>query len=125
VAETADNSQLTLLTTISDFDDSTLPFLVSKNKTFAEKTSADFEMHEGHDYTIRTSPKTFLTEILFVDWLKTVFLPWIETRVSECITKTKLHFLSTGMPPKSLPESWRPPVLKELSSSNSLLISRI
>jgi hypothetical protein len=33
-------------------------------------------MYEGHDYTIRTSPETFMNEILLIDWLKAVFPPW-------------------------------------------------
>jgi hypothetical protein len=37
-------------------------------------------MHEWHHYTTRTAPKTFMTEVLFVDSLKIVFLPWIEAR---------------------------------------------
>jgi hypothetical protein len=67
------------LTAISTYCDSTLPFFVSKNKPFEKKRLADFEVHKGHDYTIRTAPKAFMTEVLFVDWLKTVFLQWIET----------------------------------------------
>jgi hypothetical protein len=80
VPETHDDSQLTLLTAISAFGDSTPPFFVSKNKTFEKKRLADFERYERHNSTIRTSPKTFVTEVSFVDWLKTVFLPQIETR---------------------------------------------
>jgi hypothetical protein len=34
------------------------------------------QMYEGHDYTIRTSPKTIMNEILVIDWLRAVFLPW-------------------------------------------------
>jgi hypothetical protein len=68
------------LTGISAFGDSTPPFFVSKNKTFEKKKLTDFEMHEGHRYTIRTAPQTSMTEVLFVDSLKTVFLPWIEAR---------------------------------------------
>jgi hypothetical protein len=80
VPETLGDSQLTLLTAISAFGDSTLLCFVSKNKTFEKKRLADFEMHEGHDYTITTAPKIFVTEVLFVDWLNTVFLLWIEAR---------------------------------------------
>jgi hypothetical protein len=31
-------------------------------------------MFECRDYTIRTSPKMFITETLFIDWIKMVFL---------------------------------------------------
>jgi hypothetical protein len=80
VPETRDDSQLTLLTAISAFRDSTPLCFVSKNKTLERKRLADFEMHEGHDYTISTASKTFMTKVLFVDWLKSVFRPSIETR---------------------------------------------
>jgi hypothetical protein len=54
------------------------PFFVSTNKTFEKKRLADFEMHEPHDYTMTTAPKTFMTKDLSVDWLNAVFPPWIE-----------------------------------------------
>jgi hypothetical protein len=41
-------------------------------------------MCEGHGYTIRTSPKTFMDEISFIDWLRTVFLPWNNKLPRKC-----------------------------------------
>jgi hypothetical protein len=32
-----------------------------------KKRLADFEMYEGHHYTIRTAPRTCITAVLFVD----------------------------------------------------------
>jgi hypothetical protein len=80
VPETRDDPQLTLLTATSAFGDSAPPSFVSKNTAFEKKRLADFEMHEEHDYRMRTAPNTFITEVLFLDWLKSVFLPWTETR---------------------------------------------
>jgi hypothetical protein len=31
-------------------------------------------MFHGRDYRIKMTPKTFITETLFIDWLDTVFL---------------------------------------------------
>jgi hypothetical protein len=33
-------------------------------------------MYEGERYTMRTSPKFFMNQVRFIDWLRTVFLPW-------------------------------------------------
>jgi hypothetical protein len=78
VAAMRDDAQMTLLTAISAFGDSIPPLIISKNQTFEKVLLADRELYEGHDYTIRTAPKTFITEVLFIDWLKTMFLPRIE-----------------------------------------------
>jgi hypothetical protein len=71
-----DDSQLTLLTAISAFGDSIPPFFLSRNQTFEKGLLAQQMFFEGHDYMIRTAPKSFMTELLFIDWLKTVFIPW-------------------------------------------------
>jgi hypothetical protein len=114
--QTRDDSQLTFLTAISAFGDSTSPFFVSKNKTFEKKRSADFEMQEGHDYMIRAARKTLMTEVVFADWLKTVFLSWVETWRQRMQHQGSVILLLDGYAPTSLPESWRMPVLKELLS---------
>jgi hypothetical protein len=72
--EIRDDAQLTLLTAISAFGDSTYPDSISKNKTFDKTALEAQQLFEGHDYTIRTSPKTFITETLFIDWIEMVFL---------------------------------------------------
>jgi hypothetical protein len=41
-------------------------------------------MYEGDDYTIRTSPKTFINEMLFIHWLRTVFLLWNDDFRRKC-----------------------------------------
>jgi hypothetical protein len=74
IPEIRDDAQLTLRTAISAFGDSTYPYFISKNKTF-EKTALEAQqLFESHDYTIRTSSKTFITETLFIDWIEMVFL---------------------------------------------------
>jgi hypothetical protein len=78
VPESRDDSQLTLLTAISAFGDSIPPLFITKNKTFEKNLLAQQQLFEGHDYTIRTAPKTFMTEVLFIDWVQTVFIPWNE-----------------------------------------------
>jgi hypothetical protein len=66
------------LTAVSTFGHSIPPFFVSKNIIFEKDLLAKLEIYEGYDYTIRTAPKTFLTEVLFIDVLQTVLLPWVE-----------------------------------------------
>jgi hypothetical protein len=74
IPEIRDDAQLTPLTAISVFGYSTYPCFISKNKTF-EKTALEAQqLFEGHDYTIRTSLKTFITETLLLDWIEMVFL---------------------------------------------------
>jgi hypothetical protein len=72
--EIRDDTQLTLLSAISAFGDSTYPYFISKNKTFENTALAAQQLFEGHGYTIRTSPKTVITETLFIDWIEIVFL---------------------------------------------------
>jgi hypothetical protein len=75
VPEIRDDSELTLLTAISAFGDSIPPLFISKNKTFEKTALVARQLFEGHDYTMRTAPKTCITEVLFIDWHETVFLP--------------------------------------------------
>jgi hypothetical protein len=79
VSEERDDSQLTLLTAISAFRGSTCPLFISKLKTFEKALLAAQKLYEGHDYAIQPAPRTFITEVLFVDWLDTLSLP----RISE------------------------------------------
>jgi hypothetical protein len=39
---------------------------------------ADRQLYKGHDYVIRNVPKTFTTEVLFIDLLRTLFIPRIQ-----------------------------------------------
>jgi hypothetical protein len=55
VSEEKDDAQLTLVTAISAFSDSTIPMFISKNKTFDEVSLAAQQLFEGHDCTIRTA----------------------------------------------------------------------
>jgi hypothetical protein len=74
VPEIRDELQLSLLTAISAFGDSTYPYSISKNKTF-EKTALEAQqLFKGHDYTIKTSRKTLITETLFINWIEIAFL---------------------------------------------------
>jgi hypothetical protein len=90
VPEERDDAQLTLLTAISAFGDSTCPLFSSKLKAFEKALLAAQKLYEGHDYAIRSAPRTFITEVLFVDWLDTIFLP----RISELRWKFNYDGLS-------------------------------
>jgi hypothetical protein len=67
IPEIRDDTQVTLLTAISAFEDSTGPHFISKNKAFEKTALGAQQLFEGHDYTVRMAPKTFITEILFSD----------------------------------------------------------
>jgi hypothetical protein len=60
---------------ISAFVDSTCPLFISKLKTFEKALLGAQKLYEGYDYAIRSASRTFITEILFIDWLDTIFLP--------------------------------------------------
>jgi hypothetical protein len=74
IPEIRDDAQLTLLTAISAFGDSTYPHFISKNKRFENTALKAQQRFESHNYTIKLSPKTFITETLFINWNKMVFL---------------------------------------------------
>jgi hypothetical protein len=67
-------THLTLLTAISAFGDSIQRLLITKNKAFEKIRLEEQLLYHGHDDVIRTSAKTFMTEVLFVDWLQNLFL---------------------------------------------------
>jgi hypothetical protein len=67
IPEVRDDTRLTLLTAISAFGDSTRSWFISKRKTFEETLHAAQKLYAGHDYVIRSAPKTFITEFLFID----------------------------------------------------------
>jgi hypothetical protein len=79
VPENRNDTQLTLLTAISAFGDSIRPLFISKLKTFGKALLAGQKLSERHDYAIRSAPRTLIAEVLFIDWLHTIFLP----RISE------------------------------------------
>jgi hypothetical protein len=83
LAEVRDDRQLTLLTAISAFEDSTRPLFISKLKTFKKMFLAAQKLYAGHYYVVRSAPKTFITELLFIDWLEKIFSP----SISEFQTK--------------------------------------
>jgi hypothetical protein len=64
-----------MLTAISAFGDSTPPMFISKNKTFLSEALAEQQFYHDHDYVIRYSAKTFMTEVLFIDWFQTHLIP--------------------------------------------------
>jgi hypothetical protein len=74
ILEIRDNAELTLLMAISAFGDSTYPYFISKSKAFEKTTLEAQQLFEGHDSTTRMSPKTFLTETLFIDGIEMMFL---------------------------------------------------
>jgi hypothetical protein len=79
VPEERGDAQLTPFTVIPAFGDSTCPLFISKLKTFGKALLTAQKLYEGHDYAIRSAPRTFITEVLFIDWLDTIFMP----RISE------------------------------------------
>jgi hypothetical protein len=83
IPEVRDDPQLTLLTASSTFGDSTWPLFISKLKKFEKMLLAAHKLHAGPDYLIRSVPKTFITELLVIDWLESILLP----RISELRTK--------------------------------------
>jgi hypothetical protein len=54
--EERDDPQLTLLTAISAFGDSTCPLFISKSKTFDKALLTAQKLYESHDYTIQSDP---------------------------------------------------------------------
>jgi hypothetical protein len=75
VVDERDDGQLTLLAAISAFGDSIPPVFITNNKTFDETALADQQLYHEHNYVMRTADKTFITEVLFIDWLETQFIP--------------------------------------------------
>jgi hypothetical protein len=75
VPKEGDDSQLTMLTAISAFGDSTPLIFISKNKTFLSEALAEQQLCHDHDSVIRNSAKTIMSEVLFIDWLQTQFIP--------------------------------------------------
>jgi hypothetical protein len=73
-----DDAQLTLVAGISAFGDYTVPMLISKNQTFDRDQISAQLFYEGIDYEIRRSASSFITEVLFVDWIQSVFLKKIQ-----------------------------------------------
>jgi hypothetical protein len=55
------------------FGDSTHPLFISKPKTFGKTLLAARKLYAGHGYVIRSAQKTLITELLFIDWLETIF----------------------------------------------------
>jgi hypothetical protein len=77
VREKWDDAQVTLLTAISAFGDSTGPLFISKLKIFEKALLAAQKLYEGHGYAIQSAPQTFIREVLFSDWLDAIFVPRI------------------------------------------------
>jgi hypothetical protein len=84
IPEAPDDAQLTLLTAISAFGDSSSPLFISKRKTFEKTFLAAQELYAGHCHVIRSTPKAFITELFFTDLLENIFLP----RISELRIKS-------------------------------------
>jgi hypothetical protein len=57
--------------------DWTSPYFIWKLKPFDRTLLTAQQLYEGHDYTIRSTPGTLITEVLFIDWLETIFVPRI------------------------------------------------
>jgi hypothetical protein len=87
IPEVRDDAQFTLRTAISTFRNSTYPFFISKLKRFEKTLLTEQKRYEGHDHTIRSASRTFITEVLFIDWLETIFSP----RIAEFRQKFASH----------------------------------
>jgi hypothetical protein len=74
VPEVRDDTQLTLLTAVSVFGNWTYPLFISELKTFEETMLPTQKLEEYHDYTVWPAPRTFITAILLIGWLETIFL---------------------------------------------------
>jgi hypothetical protein len=48
---------------------------ITKNKTFETERVVSEQLLQGHSYVMRHAPKTFTTEVLFIDWLQAQFVP--------------------------------------------------
>jgi hypothetical protein len=75
VAQEPDDTQLTMLIAIFAFGDSIAPMFITNNKTFEQTKLAEEQLSYGHDSVIRTAPKMFMIEVLFIDWLQNLFIP--------------------------------------------------
>jgi hypothetical protein len=73
VPKERDDAQLTLLTVISAFGDSTCPLFISKLKTFEKAPLAAQKLSEGHDYAIQSASRMFITEVLSLSGLTQFF----------------------------------------------------
>jgi hypothetical protein len=77
---------LTPLTARGAFDDRTPLLFISQNKAFQKAALPEQQIFSGHDSTIRTAPKTFRTEVLFIDSLENIVTLWTNN------FNTKFHY---------------------------------
>jgi hypothetical protein len=69
IAEERNHDRLRVPTAISAFGD-LIPFLfLTRNKTFEQSLFEREQPYHGHDHSIRNAENTFITEVLFPDWL--------------------------------------------------------
>jgi hypothetical protein len=87
-AEEHNDTQMTLLASISAFGDSIPPLFISKSKRFEAERLAEQQLFHGRGYVMKTAEKTFLSEVLFIDWLQTQFTP-----NKRAITPSKLTMM--------------------------------
>jgi hypothetical protein len=73
VPEERDDTQLTLLTAIAAFGDSTCPLFISKLKTLEKTLFAAQKRYEGHDYAIRSAPQRLSQKFFSLTDLTQVF----------------------------------------------------
>jgi hypothetical protein len=69
-----------LASAISGFADSTHLLFITKGKTFETERLAEQQLFHGHNYVMRSLEKTFMTRVLFIDWLQTLFIPKTDQR---------------------------------------------
>jgi hypothetical protein len=75
--------QLTLLSAVRAFGDLIPPFIITKNKIFQTNRLARQQFYASHDYKIRSAPKTFVIDVLFIDWSQSILLTWNTNLIRE------------------------------------------
>jgi hypothetical protein len=61
------------MTAISTLVNSISLIFFFKSETFEKNRLAKQQMYKGHEHPIRTSPKTFMNEVLFIGWPRNSF----------------------------------------------------
>jgi hypothetical protein len=97
-----DDAQLTLIITMPAFGDSTIPMLISKNKSVNKVSLAAQQLFEGHDCTIRTAEKLSSQKYSILTGYKLCFFWGCPISVKGPSTRAWWCWFSRTTPLKSL-----------------------
>jgi hypothetical protein len=97
IPEARDDAQFTLLKGVPAFGHPTCPPFISKLKRVEQTLPTAEKLYKGHDYIIPSAPRTFITEILFIDWLETFFLPHVSELRQKFDCNGRASSLSMGI----------------------------